>query len=199
MTKAIVALLVFALIGIEANAQAETRVVVIPMGDAEFNYANFSGPQRDLKQSLLEAGGWSICHTSTFNDTSTSITKVLIECSGSELMLACRPVDSIGGFFTLAAYAPRGDVTFSTGGDTSINTTHTANGSEWYFDNSWSWGFAPQGEPVENDQCDVRHTREDYRMCLHTVAGYITGGLRCGAASTPLNFSTTWERVVLHR
>lgn len=197
----ILALILF-VFSIGAYAQT-TKVVVIPMGDSGINYAKFSGPQRDLKQSLLEAEGWSICHTSAYIDNSNTVASVIVGCTGSELMLACRPVDHIGGYFTLAAYAPRADVLFDTG--TDITTTHAANGSEWYYSLDKSWGFAPKGEAVNKNSCDYGGIKPDLRMCIHTSGGAMLAGWRCGndsdgdSLNTSSPGSSTWERVVLQR
>ena len=153
------------------------------MGESEFNYAKFSGPQRYLEQPLLEAEGWIVCHTSLFDDFSTAITGILVDCSGTELMLACRPSTGPNEFFVLAAYASRADVTFDTGANDT--TTHNANGSEWYFNTNRSWGFAPKGATVEKATCDVEDfgsadLSSGYRMCIHIESGNLSEGLRCG-------------------
>jgi len=193
-------IVVLTLFCITAYAQT-TKVVVIPLGDSPFNYAKFSGPQRDLKQSLLEDEGWEVCHTSVFGSGSSALGSILYgTCRiGAELMLACRPIEQVGGYFTLAAYAPREDVTFNTGYN-NIYTTHTANGSEWYYDSDQSWGFAPEGASVYKNPCDFGVQEEkDYRMCMHTDKGDLDQGFRCGDDANSLQISTTWERVILQR
>lgn len=196
----ILALILF-VFSIGAFAQTTTKVVVIPLGDGPFNYAKFSGPQRDLRRTLLEDAGWRVCHSSLFTE-STAIGAILANCSGAELMLACRPETGPNVFFTLAAYAPREDVTFDTGYNRT--TTRTANGSEWYFNANRSWGFAPIGETVDKSSCDFDTpyglgSKTDYRMCMHAGSGNLTHGYRCGNDGIGQEAGAGWERVILQR
>jgi hypothetical protein len=107
-------------------------------------------------------------------------------------MLACRQVGS--DTFKLLAHAPREDVLFFTG---TSNTAHDANGVGWYYSDSYSWGFAKQGDPLKRGSCDTESINPTQRLCWHTSNGNLSGGWRCGSA-TSLNGSATWERVVLH-
>jgi hypothetical protein len=70
------------------------------------------------------------------------------------------------------------------------NTPHDANGTGWYFNNSWSWGFAPQGEPIDRFTCDIVDSffaggeggpTQEVRLCWHTSGGNASPGWRCGA------------------
>jgi hypothetical protein len=78
--------------------------------------------------------------------------------------------------------------------------SHLANGVEWYYSESWSWDFAPAGEPVERDNCDTNSDEgtAELRMCWHATpgdgAGYISNGYRCGDNS--LNRDSGWERLI---
>lgn len=105
------------------------------------------------------------------------------------MMMACRPTGS--STLLLLAQASKSDVTFDTG---SGNTTRLANGTSWYFSNSWSWGFAKGGDAVSRNSCDTNSTNANQRMCIHTGSGFTNVGWRCGA-NTSLNFSTAFERV----
>ena len=71
--------------------------------------------------------------------------------------------------------------------------THNANGVGWYFNNSWSWGYAPVGQMVNRNSCDVNAGVD--RLCWHTSAGNINGGYRCGS-NTGLNGSVAFERII---
>jgi hypothetical protein len=150
------------------------------------------GPQLDVPEGDLF--GWTQCYQDTYADEGTPIATILTQCDGSKLLLACRPVGEPN--FTLLAAAPRDDVIFDTGMDTT--TTHTANGSEWYFNDSLSWGFAAEGQTVNKNSCDVGSPDpQDKRLCWHTDGGGATTreGFRCGA-NTGAN--STSERVIYH-
>ena len=95
---------------------------------------------------------------------------------------------------SLLAWANETDVMFATG---TNNTTHNANGAEWYFDPNWSWGFAPAGAAVNLSSCDIAESTSfgtgptvNERLCWHTGSGTLNGGWRVGAADF-LNFGTT--------
>lgn len=147
------------------------------------------GPQVNVAEPDLT--GWSVCHSSTYASSGTSVAGVLEACTAPSLMLACRPVGS--ATFTLLAWAPRADVLFAAG--TSATSSQFANGAEWYFSDSYSWGFADGGDAVTRNSCYVQSTNADRRMCVHTSSGALGGGYRCGA--TGLNSDASWERVVL--
>jgi len=72
--------------------------------------------------------------------------------------------------------------------------THNANGVDWYFNDSYSWGFAPEGLGVSRNSCDTANAGADQRMCWHTSGGRVSGGYRCGANS--LNGNDDWAREI---
>ena len=147
------------------------------------------GPQSDISVATVTGTwGWSVCWTGLFGSSSTSVASALAGCSGDYLMMASRVVGS--ATFDLLAAAPTADVIFNTG---TSNTTHNANGTEWYFNDSWSWGFAPGGDSVSRNSCDT--ISGDQHMCWHTNAGNITSGYRSG--NNFLNGNNGWERLLL--
>lgn len=149
---------------------------------------SFIGVAQNVPVSSLE--GWTQCYSDTYGNSGTPVSTILSQCSGAQLLLACRPVGS--STLTLAANAPRADVIFDTG--TGVNSTHTANGVNWYFNDSWSWGFAPSGDSVFRDSCDTTNSPDgNLRMCWHTNSGDINPGYRCG--NTFPN-GTDWERLI---
>ena len=91
--------------------------------------------------------------------------------------------DSASSITVLAA-APRSEVFFDTG--VSTNTLHYANGSNWYFSDDWSWGFAPANEPLLRAapwRCDgggLSTSTAGARLCWHTVGGLLRAGWRSG-------------------
>ena len=151
------------------------------------------GPQLDVPEGTLS--GWTHCYEDLYeNSGTTTLESILAQCDGSKLLLACRPVGDSN--FTLLAAAPREDVVFDTGIDST--TTHSANGSEWYFNDAHSWGFAAQGQTVNKNNCDVNSPDpQNRRLCWHAFDGLIDGGYRCGV-TTSLNGSTDWERHIFH-
>ena len=160
-------------------------------GDAAAQSYLPSGPQTNVPEATVLAGGWTVCHQSGYEVNSGSMATILAGCSEENIMLACRPVGDAN--FTVLAAAPRADVFFDTG---SSNTPHDANGVGWYFSDSYSFGFAAQGEPLSRSSCDTAGTLPDQRMCVHTSGGQINTGWRCGS-NTGLNFDAAWERLIL--
>jgi hypothetical protein len=141
----------------------------------------------------IDLEGWTVCHTEYYAYGAITVSSVLGACSGSKLLLACRPTGETR--LTLAAMANRADVLYDCGN--KADCTHEANGVGWYFSDSYSWGFVPAGSSVNRDACDdtVNHDK-DLRMCWHTEAGEMTGGYRCG--NNKLNADTGYEKVIYH-
>src|SRR6185503_11231278 len=50
------------------------------------------GPQTNVAESTVTAGGWTVCATDPYDGTTVVITTVLATCNKARLMLACRPV-----------------------------------------------------------------------------------------------------------
>jgi hypothetical protein len=146
------------------------------------------GVQQNVPPAQLT--GWTQCYAGLYADFSPSIATILSQCDKPKLLMACRQVGATN-WHTLAM-GPRADVTFDTG---MGNTPHDANGVGWYFNDSYSWGFAPQGEPISRNSCDTQNTGSEDRICWHSGGGNINGGWRCGM-NTGLNGDTTWERMV---
>lgn len=148
-----------------------------------------SGVQEDVAPSTLV--GWTLCYSADYGDT-TALSTILATCTGTKLLMACRPT----GFsdFTLLAMGDRASVLFDCG--TQVNCTSQNNGVGWYFANSYSWGFAPGGEPVNRNSCDYdtgSQTVPDKRMCWHSENGNLATGYRCGTA---ISFDAGWQRLV---
>lgn len=151
-----------------------------------------SGVQQNVPESELT--GWELCHIDSYQDNS-GLGPLLNACDKGKLLMACRQTGS--PVFTLLAMADRGDVLFECGA--SVDCVHQANGVGWYFSSSYSWGFAPGGEPVNRNSCDYNgggQTLPHLRMCWHTGQSALTTGYRCG--DNDLNFEPGWERLVFH-
>jgi hypothetical protein len=139
--------------------------------------------------------GWELCHSETYGVYGTSLTgTVLSRCNKNNLMLACRQTGS--ATITVAAHAPRPDVIYDTG--SGYSSVHNANGVDWYYSSSYSWGFVNAGSGVARSSCDTMGSPDsEKRLCWHTSGGTLSGGYRCGT-TTGLNSSSTWERLVYH-
>ena len=146
------------------------------------------GVQLDVPPSQLT--GWTPCYSGLYADFSPTMATILQQCDKPKLLMACRQVGA-ANWHTLAM-APRVDVVFDTG---TSNTPHDANGVGWYYNDSYSLGFAPQGELLSRNSCDTQNGSSEDRICWHSGGGSINGGWRCGAA-TGLNGDTTWERAL---
>lgn len=147
------------------------------------------GPQRGVPAAKLI--GWTPCFHETFGPTRTSLFTILQACDRRNLMLACRPTGAAE--YTVLAHAPRNAVLTDTG---HTNAPTIANGTGWYFNEAWSWGFAAAGDPIDRNECDDNtETHSELRMCIPTRDGTTGLGFRCGD-----NFVYTddWERVFLH-
>jgi hypothetical protein len=149
-----------------------------------------TGPQQDVPRSTPADGGWQVCFSDDFSDSSTPVADILSACDGDYLMLAAGPIGSAD--YQLLAAAPRSDVLFDAGSDYS--SSQLSNGSQWYFSDSYSWGFANGGDSVSRGSCDTESTNSALRMCWHTGGGNINYGYRVGDYVT---FGTDYDRVVL--
>lgn len=131
------------------------------------------GPRADVPKSALE--GWQICHQSAYNST-TALSTVLAACDGTWLMLAGGPAGA--NTLTVLAAAPRSAVITDTG---MTNTPTNSNGTGWYFNSTFSWGFANQGDAINRTSCDSTvATNPHLRLCWHTNSGNFSPGWRAG-------------------
>ncbi|POZ51221.1 hypothetical protein [Methylovulum psychrotolerans] len=153
------------------------------------------GPQTNVPVATLANSRWHECYRETYKTTGTGLATIQNQCPGSNLMLACRPTGS--DTVQLLSEALRADVLFDTG---TSNTPHNANGTSWYFNNNYSWGFANQGDLLTRNACDnaPSATGQSTRLCWQTANGAITNGGRCGA-NTGLEQSDAFERVIYQR
>lgn len=152
----------------------------------------FPGIVTNLSQDDLSSR-WQECHADLFNATTPIATILQNKCTQAKLLLGCRQV----GQKTLvtAAEAPRADVTFDTGGGPNPNfTSHVANGTAWYYNANWSWGYAMPGDTLNRFSCDVAQGNyPDRRMCWHASSSQLQPGYRCGSNMSP---GAGYERVI---
>jgi len=152
------------------------------------NLYTFQGVQTNLPVASL--AGWKQCYTDTYN-VSMNMASVVSGCVGSQLLLGCMPNGNPN--LTVAAMGLKTDVTFVTGNNScNQNKTHAANGVEWYYDPTYSWGFLKQGDSKSLCSCDTDSTDPTLRLCWHASG---VGGYRCGS-TTGLNSSAAYTRVV---
>ena len=150
----------------------------------------FTGVLNNVDPASLD--GWEECFSDYFRDTS-NLGTITSQCDKSHLMVACRQTGTTQ--LVAAAYAPIADVMYDTG---TSNTPHNANGVDWYFSDSYSWGYAHEGDGISRSSCDTATgAYPEDRVCFHTSVGNLSGGYRCGA-TLALNSSADWERVFLH-
>ena len=143
-------------------------------------------------------GGWNLCYSQTYDKgMAGSITDILIQCTGSKLMLGCRKRNSPN--ISLLAWAPTDDVIFQT---QDKNPSHIANSVKWYFDQqkgvncfpkTCSWGFARSNDTIDRNNCDINGMNSPFRLCWHTA--YSSGGYRCGN-NTNLEDNQEWEKLI---
>ncbi len=145
-----------------------------------------SGPQTNVALATVTAGGWTQCYAETMAvSIGDAAENVLNVCDGEFLIMAGRETGS-DSFLVLAA-ALLADAIFETG---DTNTTHLANGSNWWYSDFWSWGFTAAGDTVDNALCDGSDSPTS--MCLHTLS--FVGGFRINNILF-LNSSTEFEKV----
>ncbi|MFZ6177280.1 hypothetical protein [Nannocystis pusilla] len=153
------------------------------------------GPQQDVPEGDLV--GWTECFANLYGEAEPDLTGTILgqECTGSKLLMACRPVGSPD--FQLLAMGERADVLFDVG--IQSDGKHEANGVAWYFSDNFSWGFAPAGDTVNRTECDTQfggpEADSNLRLCWHTLGNEIGSGYRCGANEN-LNGSGDFERVI---
>ena len=104
-------------------------------------------------------------------------------------MLGCRR-KSRQNTIQLLAWAPRSCAFANTGFNNRVNVT-SCEGTNWYFNENKSWGFAKEGDVVYKADCDtLALTGNNLRLCWHTPGT----GFRCGSDSA---ISThDYERVI---
>ncbi|MFO0665117.1 MAG: hypothetical protein U0174_14280 [Polyangiaceae bacterium] len=151
-----------------------------------------AGVQTNVPESVA-TGGWQQCFRETFGQSS-ALSTMKAACNKANLMVACKMVGQPD--LLVLAQGPRADVLFDVGNGSTA--THAANGVNWYYSESWSWGFAPGGAPVMRQSCDTQDSSagdptQTLRMCIHTSSGSTSSGYRCGANSS---VNANFERIV---
>jgi len=152
------------------------------------------GIQYNVSEATVLAGGWKVYYESTYatplgTDPGAALSAAAAQFGYSNVMLAAKATGS--STFDILAQAPVADVIFNTGAADN-GVTHIANGVEWYYAPTWSWGFAGVGDAVRKWSCDINSGAD--RLCWHNLAN--VGGYRDGSF-TGLNGSTAYTKVIL--
>jgi len=83
---------------------------------------------------------------------------------------------------------------------TGAYASHLANGVAWYFNQSYSWGFAEPLDGLQRGSCDTFDgLYPDRRICWHTGGNTLNGGYRCGTTrnlNTVMTGGGGYERVL---
>lgn len=147
------------------------------------------GPQVNVPQANLV--GWELCWSGLYGENTGAVSDIInVSCTKAKLLIACRPVASTD--LTLLAMGEREAVTFDT---STGNIPYNHNGTGFYFNGSYSWGFALEGDTIQRSSCDLAEGNNQFRMCWHTYDGMMSGGFRCGETMW-LNSDNDWTRMV---
>jgi len=142
-----------------------------------------TGPQQGVNFRTVTNGGWELCFSQAYNSSMgpSQISQIMnSQCTKANLMMGCRVTNS--NTIRLLAWAPRSCV-FTTSTGSSGSATTTCQGTEWYFNNNYSWGFAKEGDSVQKSTCDYLTTGcNECRLCWHTK---YYKGYRCGSTTYP--------------
>lgn len=156
------------------------------------------GVQNDLSFTQVTGNwGWTLAYSNSYSSTDSIDNLFANVKAGQWVMIGARKHGT--DVIDVAAAAKIEDVkTF-----TSLNTTHSANGSEWYY-NNYSIGFAGLGQTISQNQADTNGSNERSRLSWHTVGAggpnqvptaLNYGGWRSGN-NLNLNGSNAFDRVI---
>jgi hypothetical protein len=145
------------------------------------------GPQTNVSLSTVTGGGWSLCYSAPMGTPfGNQASATLSGCTGNLIMMAGRETGS--STLLLLAQTSTADALNPTGaGNNGVFTT--SNGSDWFYNDSYSWGFKPVGSPYSKTECGSGALS----MCIHTFD--FVGGFSIGTISG-LNSSTAYEKLV---
>ncbi|MCA9546243.1 MAG: hypothetical protein KC613_17685, partial [Myxococcales bacterium] len=136
------------------------------------NGLHFEGVRANVPQAELEAGGFQLCWSGTYGQGGTPVAQILADCGDDILLMGCRQAGQAN--LLVAAMGERAEVLTDVGNQQQ--GLHNHNGVDWYFSDSYSWGFVGEGTGVSRNSCDTANVQPELRMCWHTSAGNINGG-----------------------
>lgn len=171
-------------------APAIAAVALASSGPAQASEYLPIGPQTNVALATVIGGGWSLCYSATMGTPfGSSAAATLAGCSGDRLMLAGRETGSEN--LLVLAQALSVDALFDTGASDD-GVFHTANGSDWFYADQWSWGFKTIGSSYRKYQCDTSPPSEP-SMCIHMSDA--VGGYNINQFSE-LNYADNYEKLV---
>lgn len=151
------------------------------------------GVQTNVSVAQVAQWGWTTCYSDSGNNY-TNLSTVTAGCTGKYMMLADYTTGSSN--YAILAAAATTDVMTDTGNYN--NVTHTANGSEWYYSTSWSWGFTALGNSVHRSSCDINllgwYGPATVGSCWHTSGGNLAAGW---AYNNGAGLNGSFNRVIL--
>jgi hypothetical protein len=148
------------------------------------------GPQTGVPLATVTGGGWSLCYSATMGTPFGNMASTtLAGCgAGTQIMLAGR----VTGSDTLLVLAQTTKVdAFTDTGAANNGIFTTSNGADWFYADSWSWGFKPVGVSFNKFQCMFGPPNAS--MCVHTLD--FVGGFSINTIDF-LNFSSDYEKLV---
>lgn len=163
--------------------------LAIPAAASAVSYLP-TGPQTNVNIATVTGGGWTLCYSATMGTPfGSSAATTLAGCTGNRLLLAGRETGSNN--LLALAQTTKVDALFDTGASNN-GVFHTADGSDWFYADNYSWGFKPIGESFQKTECDFAPPVIG-SMCVHTLS--FTGGYSINGI-TGLNGSGTYEKLV---
>lgn len=185
------------------NLKTLAAVVVLALSSTAVEAKTYApvGVQNDVSYSDVINGGWSEVYRGDYGTYGVSVASIFSGiAAGSQVMLAA--IKDGSTTFDVLAAASVEDVLQVT----AKNQTHTANGTNWYF-NGYSMGFAGFNDAINQNSADIAgsggwdYAVERDRLSWHTSGTdasnmVINGGWRSGS-NTWLNSSADWSRVIL--
>ena len=146
------------------------------------------GPQTGVSLATVTGGGWTLCYSALMGTPfGNSAATTLSGCTGDLLMLAGRATGS--DTLLVLSQTTKADALNPTGAaDNGIFTT--SNGTDWFYNDRWSWGFKPIGVPFRKFECGGSAVGS---MCIHTYD--FVGGFSINTIAF-LNDSREYEKLV---
>ena len=151
----------------------------------------FEGVRTAIPVDELTELGFESCFSTAYNSVIQGLDAIFERCRFDEWVLACRPNGAAN--YTVAATGLKAEILTDLGNELGV---HTHNGVDWYYNDSYSMGFAAQGTGVRRTSCDTLDVESE--NCAGIQSNGFSGGYRCGDTKA-LNGNADWERVILHR
>ena len=146
-----------------------------------------SGVQLALPDSFLD--GW----TSHYDEDYTHVTKPTDLAVPSSAKWVCVGARSPEGTITIGAVGARDEVLK----ETPKNRPHEHNGVAWYLTKGASFGFAPAGCEVNQNDADNMDSQGDFRLSWHLDD--LCGGYRAGCMTPDDDEHEGWRKLLYYK